>query len=307
MDDLTPRLRASIDRARARIRESQEQAVRNVKFTRAILGATRTLLVNVGLIDKSKNRVRHIPSQVFWTVWWLLFLIGLILPIYPTEPFLVFPSILGLAIVWLLGMGQFAHTWLGEDLRAVKVTPAAWKVFLAEFQKAGIEIPAELLTSESAEAATRQLETSLPGLVRQSVVDFSSLAAMQALLAGVVVVAGVIVGQTLADIHWWHGWSPVSVLYAAALPTGLSLVGFGLLPFMVARLIAALRLQSEIASGSTADAPDSDQPGHAFSPSPNVRKAPRRRKRANPPEPTDKAEERQDQPEDARPASPPVD
>src|SRR5258708_8610149 len=148
MDDLTPRLRASIDRARARIRESQEQAVRNVKFTRAILGATRTLLVNVGLIDKSKNRVRHIPSQVFWTVWGLLFLIGLILPIYPTEPFLVFPSILGLAIVWLLGMGQFAHTWLGEDLRAVKVTPAAWKVFFAECQNAGIEIPTVLLTSE---------------------------------------------------------------------------------------------------------------------------------------------------------------
>src|SRR5258708_30848316 len=108
MDDLTPGQRASIERARARIRESQEQAVRNVKFTRAILGATRTLLVNVGLIDKSKNRVRHIPSQVFWTVWWLLFLIGLILPIYPPEPFLLFPSIIRLAFGWLLCMGQFA-------------------------------------------------------------------------------------------------------------------------------------------------------------------------------------------------------
>ena len=248
MDDLRARLRASLELARARVQASRDQAIRSIRFTRAILGASRTLMIGVGLTDNSKHKVLYLPFQAYWVLWWFLFLVGAILPTYPAEPFLVFPSILALAVVWLFGMGQFAHAWLGEDLRAMRITPAVWQVFLAEFQKVGIELPPELLTPESAQEATKQLEFSLPGLVRQSVVDFSSLAAIQALLAGVVAVVGLLVGQTLADMHLWRGWSPVSVLYAAALPTGLSLVGYGLLPFIVARLMAALRLQSEIAA-----------------------------------------------------------
>jgi len=40
----------------------------------------------------------------------------------------------------------------------------------------------------------------------------------------------------------------VSILYAASLPTGLSLVTSSIFPFIVARLLAALRLQDEIAA-----------------------------------------------------------
>jgi hypothetical protein len=249
MDELRARVQGRLVLVRARVQQVRDQTVRSIRFTRAILSASRTILIGVGLIDPSeKNRVRYIPFQLFWVGWWLLFAIGLILPTYRAEAFVVFPSVLALAIVWLLGMGQFAHTLLGEELRFIRVSPAGWTVFISEFQKAGLDVPSELLTAKAAATASKELQISLPGLVRQSIVDFTSLAAVQALLAGAVAVIGLILGSTLGDIHWWRGWSPVSIFYAASLPTGLSLVISSTLPFMVARLLAALRLQDEIAA-----------------------------------------------------------
>ena len=197
MNELGAPMQARVALARARVQQVRDQTLRSMRFTRAILSATRTMLIGVGLIDPSKNPVRYIPFQLFWVGWWLLFAIGLILPTYPAEAFVVFPSVLALAIVWLLGMGQFAHTLLGQELRFIRVSPTGWTVFIGEFQKAGLDVPSELQTAQAATTASKELQISLPGLVRQSIVDFTSLAAVQALLAGAVAVIGLILGFTL--------------------------------------------------------------------------------------------------------------
>jgi len=212
------------------------------------------MLIGIGLVEKKPERkARYIPFDAFWVAWWLLFLAGLILPTYAQEPFVVFPSVLALAVVWLFGMAQFTHTLLGTDLRDVRLTPAGWKVLVQSFQEAGIPLPAEAMTDESAQAASRELEGPLPGMARQSVLDLTTLAAVQAVLAGFIAMVGLLVGPSLNNVHWWHGWSPVSVLYAASLPTGLSLLGYGLVPFIVSRFLAALRLRSETATATTAE------------------------------------------------------
>jgi hypothetical protein len=212
------------------------------------------MLLDVGLIEEKKRekKARYIPFDVFWAAWWVVFVIGLILPTYDPEPFVVFPSVLALAVVWLFGMAQFTHTLLGADLRDVKLTPAGWKVLVQSYRDAGIPLPAEAMTDESALAASKELEGSLPALARQAVLDWTGLAAIQAILAGCVAMVGLLVGPTLTNVHWWHGWSPVAILYAASLPTGLSRLFFGLVPFIVSRFLAALRLRSETAAPAAA-------------------------------------------------------
>jgi hypothetical protein len=214
------------------------------------------MLVGVGLIEekKTEKKARYIPFDAFWIVWWLLFIVGLILPTYATEPYVVFPSVLALAVVWLFGMAQFTHTLLGTDLRDVRLTPDGWKVLVQSYRDAGIPLPQEAMTDESARAASKELEGPLPGMARQSVLDLTSLAAVQAVLAGSIAMAGLLVGPSLTSVHWWHGWSPVSILYAASLPTGVSLLGYGLVPFIISRFLAALRLRSETLTAGNAEA-----------------------------------------------------
>jgi len=244
-------LRAIRERVRLRFAEGRSQLTASIRLTRGTSSASRKLLIGVGLIEekKTERKARYIPFDAFWVGWWLLFVLGLILPTYAPEPFVVFPSVLALAVVWLFGMSQFTHTLLGTDLRDVKLTPDGWKVLVQSFQEAGVQLPPEAMTDESAQAASRELEGPLPGMARQSVLDLTSLAAVQAVIAGSIAMVGLLVGPSLSNVHWWHGWSPVSILYAASLPTGLSLLGYGLVPFIVSRFLAALRLRSE---GSTA-------------------------------------------------------
>lgn len=244
------RLKAVRETVRLRVTASRQEVIASIRLTRGTLIATRKLLVDVGLIEEKKTdrKARYIPFDAFWVAWWVVFLIGLILPTYSPEPFVVFPAVLALAVVWLFGMAQFTHTLLGADLRDVKLTPAGWKVLVQSYRDAGIPLPDDAMTDESALAASKELEGSLPSLARKSVLDWTALAAIQAILAGVVAMVGLLVGPTLADVRWWHGWSPVAVLYGVSLPTGLSLLFFGLVPFIVSRFLAALRLRSETAS-----------------------------------------------------------
>jgi hypothetical protein len=261
-----------------RIAESRQQLAASIRLTRGTLIATRKLLVGVGLIEEKKRekKARYIPFDLFWVVWWAIFFVGLILPTYSPEPFVVFPSVLALAVVWLFGMAQFTQTLLGTDLRDVRLTPGAWTVLLRSYQEAGIQFPDQAMTAESAEAAAKEVEGWLPGVARQSVLDWTSLAAVQAVAAGCVAIVGLLVGPSLSNVHWWHGWSPVSVLYGASLPTGLSLLLFGLVPFVVSRFLAALRVRSEagtevpspsgaqtanpVTDAATAPAPAREQP-----------------------------------------------
>jgi len=240
-------LKAVRERVRLRFATSREQLIASIRLTRGTLIASRKLLLNVGLIDQQQpaKKARYIPFDVFWIGWWFVFVIGLILPTYSPEPFVVFPSVLALAVVWLFGMAQFTHTLLGADLRDVRITAGGWTVLLQSYQEAGVQFPAEALTTESAQAAAKEVEGWLPGVARQSVLDWTALAAIQAILAGCVAMVGLLSGPTLTNVHWWHGWSPVSILYAASLPTALSLLFFGLVPFIVSRFLAALRLRSE--------------------------------------------------------------
>lgn len=245
------RLTAVRERVRQRVAESRQQLEASVRLTRGTLIATRKMLVDVGLIEQKKKqpkKARYIPFDLFWVVWWVVFVVGLVLPTYGSEPFVVFPSVLALAVVWLFGMAQFTQTLLGTDLRDVRITAGGWKVLLQSYQEAGIQFPAEALTAESADAAAKEVETWLPGAARQSVLDWTSLAAFQAILAGCVAIIGLVVGPTLTTLHWWRGWSPVSILYAVSLPTGLAILLFGLVPFIVSRFLAALRLRSETAN-----------------------------------------------------------
>lgn len=248
MAPLDQRLTEIRERVQSRYDETRRQVLQSIRFTRGTLKATRTMLVGVGLIDEKKaKRVRYIPFQVFWLLWWVLFAVGFFLPTYVQEPYLVFPSVLALAVVWLFGMAQFAQTLLGTDLRDLKLTPEGWLILLRSYQEAGTEVAQESMTAESAQTAAKELESWLPGMARQSVLDLTSFAALQAVLAGCVATIGLFAGPSLANVHWWHGWSPVVLLYAASLPIGLSLLFYGLVPFIVSRFLAALRLHREAA------------------------------------------------------------
>jgi hypothetical protein len=117
-------LKAFRGRVRQRVADGRQQLTASIRMTRGTLIATRKMLVGVGLIDEKKpdRKTRYIPFDAFWIGWWLLFLVGLILPTYSAEPFIVFPSVLALAVVWLFGMAQFTNTLLGTDLRDVRLT-----------------------------------------------------------------------------------------------------------------------------------------------------------------------------------------
>lgn len=255
---MNQRIRMLREQTQARYTETRRQLTASIRLTRGTLNATRKMLVGVGLIEDKKpdRQTRYIPFDAFWIVWWLLFVVGLILPTYSAEPYVVFPSVLALAVVWLFGMAQFTHTLLGTDLHDVKLTAGTWTVLLESYQEAGMQFPPEAMTAESARAAAKETEAWLPGVARQSVLEWTSLAAVQAIAAGCVAILGLFVGPPLTDAHWWHGWSPVSMFYAACLPTGLSLVSFGLVPFMVSRFLAALRLRSETAEPTPAGVVD---------------------------------------------------
>jgi hypothetical protein len=140
-------------------------------------------------------------------------------------------------------MSQYASTLLSTDLSDVRLAPSELSAFLSTLQGEGIEFPKEAVTIEAAEKVATALHGVLPILALQAILKMISVAAMQAVLAGSISVVGLLIAPTLSGVVWWRGWSPVSILYAAAIPSSLSLVLYGFVPFIVTRFLAALRLR----------------------------------------------------------------
>jgi hypothetical protein len=235
---------------RDRIAHLSKRIRRSVATTRAIFKATRQMLKGVGLLE-SKSELFDIPGIIFAIAWWAVFVIVLLLPTYSAEMFFVFPTALALVVAWLLGMHPYATTLLTSDLSDVRVRPSEVSAMLRTFEDEGIEFPAEALTTEAAEQTAAALDRALPILLLQAVLRILSVAAIQALLAACVSVVGLLVAPTLSTVVWWHGWSPVSILYAFSVPPTLSLIVCSLVPFIVTRFLAALRFR-RLATGQAA-------------------------------------------------------
>ena len=60
-----------------------------------------------------------------------------------------------------------------------------------------------------------------------------------AVFTGVVALLGLLVGPKLESIHWWHGWTPASILFALPAPFALALLGSLFMPILTHAYLAA--------------------------------------------------------------------
>jgi hypothetical protein len=185
-----------------------------------------------------------IPRIVYGCVWWLIFILIIVLPTYDTEAFFVFPATLAFVIAWLLGVSSYVFALISSNLSVLKLSPQGWIALVEELRNAGIHIPPSSTSDAAARQAAQVLERPLPDLILDTVLRWTSLIALEAIIGAIISLVGLLVGPLLASVHVWIGWSPVSILYAACIPVSISLSLYTIVPIIAARSLVGARLRA---------------------------------------------------------------
>ncbi len=186
----------------------------------------------------------------------LVFVVVVLLPTYPEEPFFYFPAILALASAWLLAMPMYGQALLATDFTALRPSSGLWSAFLQAIEK-HVPVPSELKEKEVMATMETLVPKAVPSLIPVAVLQLGYRLAWRATLVGLVGVIGVLLGPTLARLHWWRGWSPVSFLYAVSMPATILLL-VSLIGPMIIQVYLASRISDRALSEVVGTPPADD-------------------------------------------------
>ncbi len=197
-------------------------------------------LQRAGLLEPSRQDVLTRLYQIYWYVG---FVVVLVLPSYPQEPFFVFPALLALAIAWLVAMPQLGQTFLTIDMSILRAPQGTLQSFVSAVRGAGIKLPAEADNPELARQVDAVWHELGPEYVRAGLMHIAKWLGFRFAYLGTVGMVGLFVGPALASVHvgWLRGWSPVSILYAVAAPVALFVLVALLVPVFVFAFLSGIQ------------------------------------------------------------------
>lgn len=240
-------------------------------MTRALAMVGAPILKKSGLVeDPSKPGVLEWSYRIYLLIG---FAIVLVIPTYPEEPLIYFPALLLLAGAWLLTMPLSSAGMSAAAFARLRPPKGSWRVFTDALRAERIELPPETVGEEVENAMDELLPRAIPVVAPVAVVKMLRLLALRAAFVGAVGLIGILAGPALAQVHWWRGWSPVSILYGISAPVALFLLTSLLIPFILQSFLLGLEVDAALDQGSST--PPSE---HSPQASARTRRPRRRRK-----------------------------
>jgi hypothetical protein len=221
-----------------KIRGFGEAVRKSVAIFRVVGYSTAVELDRVGLLERKAppSRLR----MAFRATYILIFLIVLVLPTWKEEPVAYFAALLALGGAWLIAVPQLSRELRSIDLSSVTFGAETWQAFLKGLAREKIDFPTIPPEEE------RKLAGMVPPLVQTALplamLDLIVRLAWRAVALSLVALLGLLVGPRLAEVHWWLGWSPVSILYAVPTPWALALLSSLVIPVIVYTYVSAQQL-----------------------------------------------------------------
>jgi len=209
----------------------------------AVLGTPA--LKRAGMLETKDDR-RGILEVTYLVGWWLVAVLVVIAPTYSGEPLFYFPAILALSVAWLVTMPSYGQVVVATDFSVLRPPKGIWARFLDELQKRKVKVPPELLTEESKATIDAIAPPAFPIVVPVVLLQWLRWLGFRAVYVAVVGMAGLLIGPVLANVHWWRGWSPVSLLYAVTAPWVLMLLITLLIPPLTQGFVAGLHADRDL-------------------------------------------------------------
>jgi hypothetical protein len=209
----------------------------------AVLG--RPALERAGMLDTAEDR-RGILEVGYLAAWGLIAALVAIAPTYKDEALFYFPAILALSVAWLVTMPSFGQVVVDTDFSVVRPPKGIWGRFLDEIQKRRVDIPAVLLTDESKATVDAFAPDAFPIVVPVVLLRWFRWLGTRAVVVALIGMAGLLIGPSLATIHLWRSWSPVSLLYAVSAPWVALLLVSLLIPPMTHSFVAGLKADRDL-------------------------------------------------------------
>src|SRR5712692_7116704 len=209
----------------------------------AVLGTPA--LERAGMLEMKDER-RGILEVSYLVGWWLIAVLAATAPTYAGEPLFYFPAILALSVAWLVTMPSFGQVVVATDFSVVRPPKGIWARFLDELQKRRVKVPPELMTEESKATIDAIAPPAFPIVVPVVLLQWLRWIGLRAVYVAVVGMAGLLIGPILANVHWWRGWTPVSLLYGMTAPWVLLLLITLLIPALTQGLVAGLQADRDL-------------------------------------------------------------
>lgn len=218
---------------------------RSLGISLALATVGRPALEKAGILETSPKK-RGFLEVAYLGGWWLIAVIVSVLPTYTEEPLFYFPAILALSVAWLVTMPSYGLAVANTDFSLLRPPQGTWAKLIEAMQKQRVPVP-DVLRTDEAQATVDAVAPSafpvvMPLVLLQGLRWLSGRAAYVALFGMV----GLLTGPFLASIHWWRGWSPVSLLYALSAPSALILIASLLMPAFVQAFVAGLRADRDL-------------------------------------------------------------
>lgn len=199
--------------------------------------------VRVGLMeDKSQRSALSTFGRAAYRVYWFgAFLIALVLAQWaaPIDGVPYFAALLALSAAWLFALPSMCDTITGIDYSTVHFGSRAFRALMDRIRSKGIAVPSLSSTDE----VVSELDETLPPIVATALpvamMDMLLRLAPGAVLTGVIGLFGLLVGTHLEQIHWWHHWTPASILFAVPAPWAVAMLASLFAPILAHTYIAA--------------------------------------------------------------------
>lgn len=178
--------------------------------TRALIGIAKLAageLDRVGLFEP-KRQFSSVTHLLYLAYWWAAAIVVALLPTWSGEAVIYFGAVPALAAAWLVATPQLGAGMLASDVAGVKPGQQAWERIRAAFEKERVGLPE--LSADEEHQLIDLLEKQVPQLTPIALLQLVLKIAWMAVKLAVVGVIGLLIGPRLAEVQWWHGWSPVS-------------------------------------------------------------------------------------------------
>lgn len=209
----------------------------------AIVG--KPALEKAGMLNSSPKK-RDILEVSYLAGWWLIAVIVVVLPTYTEEPLFYFPAILALSVAWLVTMPSYGQAVATMDFSLLRPPQGTWARLLEAIQKQRVPVPDVLLTDESKATIGAVVPAAFPVVMPVVLLQGLRWLSGRATYVALFGMVGLLTGPFLASIHWWRGWSPVSLLYALSAPSAFILIVSLLMPAFVQAFVAGLRADRDL-------------------------------------------------------------
>jgi len=221
----------------------------------AIVKLAASELDRVGLLEPQR-RITSITHLLYLSYWWAAAIVVALLPTWSGEAVIYFGAVLALAAAWLVATPQLGAGMLASNVAGLKPGKGAWDRIRAAFEKERVRLPE--LSADEERQLVDFLEMQVPQLTPIALLQLVLKIALMAVKLALVGVIGLLIGPRLAEVHWWHGWSPVSALYGIAAPWALVLLVSLVIPVVVQLYLAAASL--DLVSGPRDNEPPASAP-----------------------------------------------